>query len=544
MGVLLAAGQIIGGDYRVVAPLSQGGMGSVYVVEQLSTAERRALKLMHPSIAADERSRARFEQEARVSGRIASAHVVKVIQSGVDEALGVPWLCMELLEGEDLGAALRRRGALPAADAAALFEQIGHALAIAHALGIVHRDLKPENLFLATPQTPGVPFTAKVLDFGIAKLVAGAQTTEQVGSPMWMAPEQANGEAITPATDVWAMGLIAFRVLAGKPYWRAANTDETHITRLITEILTGPIVAASARAAELCAAPIPAGFDAWFARCVARDASARFPDAGAARDALLPLLRGQPDIGASALEPTVPLAAVITGRVLPTPPPARRRRLLLAVIAACVVASTAAVALALRRTRAPSTTRRPSGVGTASTAAPLIGDGCMASRRCDDPLRVVCHTLRNRCEPSPVAGELRIDLDGAPARWVGVARAGTADYNERGGRTQITLTFGEGGEHGFGFVVVTLPKEPSVGRVRVAERGLGTATVMVTDNGAVSARYRGGFEAYEGELLITRLDHRLGGIVEATLDARVRGGNAKPPIEGTVVARIRAELPH
>src|SRR5260370_5374972 len=111
--VQLVPGAVFAGDYQIVRPLSQGGMGAVYVAQQLSTSKQRALKLMHPQLVAQEDLRRRFEREARVGAQIESDHVVEVIGAGVDSATGLPWLAMELLPGEDLDAYARRRGALP-----------------------------------------------------------------------------------------------------------------------------------------------------------------------------------------------------------------------------------------------------------------------------------------------------------------------------------------------------------------------------------------------------------------------------------------------
>ena len=322
----LVPGTLFAGDYRVVRPLAEGGMGAVYVVEQLSTSGLRALKVMHGELSADAKSRERFDQEARLGGMIASEHVVKVIQAGVDEATSMPWLCMELLDGEDLATSLERRGALSRAEVATLFEQACHALALAHRVPIVHRDLKPENLFLSRPLGPGVPFSVKILDLGIAKLVhesRGATSTAAMGTPLWMAPEQADtAGAITPATDVWALGLIAFRALTGRHFWSAANVESASVRMVFAEVLTAPIPPASARAAELgVGALLPPGFDAWFAHCVTREPSARFAHAGEVRDALLPLLEGGRAKTGHSLElaATQPLSAGLTA---PLPVPA------------------------------------------------------------------------------------------------------------------------------------------------------------------------------------------------------------------------------
>jgi serine/threonine protein kinase len=291
---LLGAGSVFAGDYRVVGPLSSGGMGAVYVVEQLSTGARRALKLMHPALVSSARLRERFEQEARVSARIPSDHVVAVLAAGVDDASGLPYLVMELLEGRDLASAALEKGSWSALEVREIFEQLCHGLGAAHALGIVHRDIKPENVFLANPRRAGANVTVKILDFGIAKISRDAYRTHTaaVGTPLWMAPEQARDSAeITPATDVWALGLLAFWLCCGVSYFRAASSPEPNMDHLFREILHDEIAPASARAAELGRPGILfRGFDAWFAHAVARNPAERFPDARAALAALLPVL--------------------------------------------------------------------------------------------------------------------------------------------------------------------------------------------------------------------------------------------------------------
>jgi serine/threonine protein kinase len=224
--VQLMPGMVFAGDYEVIRPLAQGGMGAVYVVRQRSTAKQRALKVLHPQFAVDGPSRERFVQEARVAAEIDSDHVTEVVGAGVDPSTNTPWIAMELLDGEELAAHVERVGALSREAVRELIDQLCDALAKAHAKGIVHRDLKPENLFVARARRRGVPFTIKVLDFGIAKAVAdnatAAKVSRTIGSPLWMAPEQAQlGARLTPATDVWALGLIVFYLLTGKYFWRA-----------------------------------------------------------------------------------------------------------------------------------------------------------------------------------------------------------------------------------------------------------------------------------------------------------------------------------
>jgi serine/threonine protein kinase len=267
-------------------------MGTVYVVDQLSTGARRALKVMHPAFFQDPSLRRRFELEARIGARIESDHVVQVIAAGTDEASGTPWLVMELLRGEELGSALQRDPLLPIFTIRHILAQVCHALGAAHQVGIVHRDIKPSNIFLASALRREVPFTVKLLDFGVAKVVAEAEiaSTAAVGTPLWMAPEQAEqGSTITPAADVWALGLLAFQLFAGKLYWRETSS----MGSILREVLLSPIVSASVRAADLGSSRLlPVGFDDWFSRCVQRDPSLRFQNA---RDAWIALAEVLPE---------------------------------------------------------------------------------------------------------------------------------------------------------------------------------------------------------------------------------------------------------
>ena len=291
---VLAPGNVFARDYTIIRRLSEGGMGAVYVVQQLSTGAQRALKLMHPQLVREPRLRQRFEQEARVGARIESEHVVQVLGAGIDEPSGMPWLVMELLSGQDLSQAIEQRGPLPPAEVREIFAQFTHAVAAGHRVGIVHRDLKPENIFLAGAHREGMTQLVKVLDFGIAKVVAEAKATatQALGTPIWMAPEQTEpGRAITPAADVWALGLIAFRMFTGKHFWISANSDEATSTMVLREAVIDPLVSASARAQVYGRAQLlPPGFDGWFARCVVREPQARFGDAGIAREAFTQML--------------------------------------------------------------------------------------------------------------------------------------------------------------------------------------------------------------------------------------------------------------
>lgn len=283
----LVPGTVFARDFRIVRKLGAGGMGALYVAEQLSTGRQRALKLMHPGLVGSPELREKFALEARVGAKIASEHVIEVVAAGVSE--DVPWLAMELLVGEDLEHEIRARGRFEKEDLVAILGQVCHALGAAHEAGIVHRDLKPDNVLLAETRRMNESFTVKLLDFGIAKVVEAARSanTGAVGTPLWMAPEQTERNAeITPGTDVWALGLLAFVMLTGKPFWLSA-ASESGVATILREVVLDPIPSATERARALgVEAFVPRGFDAWFARCVVREPSRRFSNAHEAARAL------------------------------------------------------------------------------------------------------------------------------------------------------------------------------------------------------------------------------------------------------------------
>jgi tRNA A-37 threonylcarbamoyl transferase component Bud32 len=338
-------------DFRILRPLGEGGMGAIYAVEQISTGKHRALKLMLPQLVADAALRKRFEQEARVGALIESEHVVEVVAAGVDASTQMPWIVMELLVGDDLSQLVAQRGALGAAEVLSMFEQLCHAVGAAHRAGVVHRDLKPENIFLAHSKRASGELTVKVLDFGIAKIVADAKTsrTAPVGSPMWMAPEQTDGTKVGPPADIWSLGLIAFHLLTGRYFWSAANGEDTTVTQLLREILFEPIPPASARAEQLQSGfVLPEGFDAWFGRCVARDPAMRFQSAGDLLVSLRTVLSGH--------GPARALAAPIVAAAASTDPGASRvakQRATLGALAVAGVVAAAVVAWTVRPRRLP-----------------------------------------------------------------------------------------------------------------------------------------------------------------------------------------------
>jgi serine/threonine-protein kinase len=267
----------IGGKYRPLRLLGKGGMGTVYEVEHEHTGQRLALKVLTSQPGA---SVERFRREARAASLIKSSHIVRVTDADFATELdGAPFLVMELLEGQDLGGATGDRPT-PPPEVVEWLRQVARALTKAHEAGLVHRDLKPENLFLARGDD-GAP-VVKILDFGIAKMAAEASALTAsdafLGTPGYMAPEQTDsrGPAVTYRADLYTLGLIAFKLLTGRSYWRSGS-----LAQLLAQILAEPMPAASERGA-----PFGPEFDAWFRRACERDPEKRFGSAGEQIEAL------------------------------------------------------------------------------------------------------------------------------------------------------------------------------------------------------------------------------------------------------------------
>jgi serine/threonine-protein kinase len=304
---------VLGARYRVERRLGQGGMGAVYLVRHVRTEERLALKLLHPSIAADTSAVERFRREATAPAQIDSDHVARVVDADVAPELGgAPFLVMEFLRGSDLGHLLAARGRLTPREVVDYLGQAARALDKAHALGIVHRDLKPENLFLA--ERDDGTASLKLVDFGIAKVGAtSAQTAtgQMLGTPLYMAPEQLGGHHVLvgPRTDVWAIGVIAFRLLTGRHYWVADS-----LPQLALMVTTQPMPAPS----TLDPALGPA-FDAWFFRCCARPVEQRFASVGEAVGALAAALGAGGAVTSSVAYAATAMAPAVSVGAAPLP---------------------------------------------------------------------------------------------------------------------------------------------------------------------------------------------------------------------------------
>jgi eukaryotic-like serine/threonine-protein kinase len=214
-------GQIVADRYRLFSLCGRGGMGSVWRASDLLEGRECAVKILHRT--APERMShlaGRFLREAKVATAIDSPNAVRVLDYGVDGEL--PFIVMELLEGETLAATLRRSGRMTAAETFTIVDQVAKALARAHEIGVVHRDLKPANIFLSQ-SSDGTP-VAKVLDFGIAKIVDEetisrdlTETGALLGTPHYMSPEQIDGARyVDLRADLWSLAVIAFECLTGR----------------------------------------------------------------------------------------------------------------------------------------------------------------------------------------------------------------------------------------------------------------------------------------------------------------------------------------
>jgi serine/threonine-protein kinase len=304
----LHEGEVFAGRYRIVRELASGGMGAVYEVIHTVTERRCALKVMLSHTVEREQLRKRFMQESRLAAQIGSEYIVDVLDAGVDDETKAPYLVMELLEGEDLGQRLVRQGPLSREQGVSYLWHVALALDRTHQAGIVHRDLKASNLFL-TRREDGTPLV-KVLDFGVAKVLtfenSAEQRTQTVGTPIYMAPEQFRADGrISPATDIYALGMLAYTLLVGVHYWTEEHERCENPFAFASIAVHGPKEPPVARAAREHVV-LPPAFDTWFARATNRWPQERFGSATAAVVAL-----------AEALEvevPVVPLA-------LPPPPP-------------------------------------------------------------------------------------------------------------------------------------------------------------------------------------------------------------------------------
>ncbi len=213
-------GRTLDDKYLVEEPVGAGGMGAVYRARHLSMDRPVAIKFLHQRFVEDEAARSRFQAEARAAVKLCHPNAVSVTDFG-QTSEGVVYIVMELLEGRTLREILNREAPLETARATSIMLQASDAVSAAHVAGIIHRDLKPSNILVT--QSADQPAVVKVLDFGIATFFADddedapvlAQTNTVIGTPRYMSPEQHNGNELTPAADVYSLGVILYEMLAG-----------------------------------------------------------------------------------------------------------------------------------------------------------------------------------------------------------------------------------------------------------------------------------------------------------------------------------------
>jgi len=217
---LLDPGAVLNGTYKIVRRLFEGGMGDIYEASHVRLGGRYAVKVLRRELTAAHTSAfERFRREAEVTSSLRHPHIVQVVDFNQTET-GAAYFVMELLEGQNLAEHIARQGAFSPADTAIIVEQVAAALAAAHAKRIVHRDLKPENIHLVALPGRKEPFV-KVLDFGISKVLAPTTLTQEailVGTPAYMAPEQARGQSddLDGRTDEFALAAITWEMLSGQ----------------------------------------------------------------------------------------------------------------------------------------------------------------------------------------------------------------------------------------------------------------------------------------------------------------------------------------
>jgi len=372
----LAEGMVVAGRFRLGHMLGRGGMGSVWRAQHLGLEVPCAIKFIEGELAALPEAQARFQREAKAAAQLRSPHVVQILDHGVWD--GVPYIAMELLEGEELGKRLQRVGRLTPQETCSIVGQVCRALSKAHSMGIVHRDLKPENIFLVRDDDREI---AKVLDFGIAKSrsqdLGGSSNTKtgaMLGTPYYMSPEQAQGtKQVDLRTDLWALAVICFQALTGRlPF------DSEALGDLLVKIIVHPLPIASQYG------QVPIGFDAWWAKAAARDPAERFQNAKDFSDSLalvcgvsqvsgivnLPALARAP----AATPRSVGTASPLSRSVLPGVPTARSRALVAGGIAIAGVLTLGVGGFAVWRFAAPGASSAGASSAGAPKAASAPGD--------------------------------------------------------------------------------------------------------------------------------------------------------------------------
>ncbi|MFT5222257.1 MAG: serine/threonine protein kinase, partial [Glaciecola sp.] len=255
------------GRYTYLAELGRGGMATVHRARDEVLGREVAIKVLHSHLASDPAFRARFLREAQAAAALSHPNVVAI--HDLDDHDGRAQLIMEVVDGPSLSEVLATRGRLAPGEVLALLGPAAAGLAAAHEAGLVHRDVKPGNILIA------LDGTVKVGDFGLARAAASSEHTfgsdTLVGSPHYFAPESVDGQPLGPTADVYALGVVAFEALTGRPPFAGDSAMATalqHTTRTVPP--PSSIVAG-----------LPASIDAVIQKATSRDPDARYPDAAA-----------------------------------------------------------------------------------------------------------------------------------------------------------------------------------------------------------------------------------------------------------------------
>ncbi|MGE0548029.1 MAG: serine/threonine protein kinase [Kofleriaceae bacterium] len=306
-------GEILGGRYRLIKKLGEGGMGEVYAAEHQHIEKRYAIKLLRPEIVSNKDAVKRFYQEARSSSSIGHRNIIAIDDFG-ELPDGRLYMCMELLEGAPLNELITQPQTLDRL--LNILIQTGHGLAAAHAKNIVHRDMKPENIFVTVgPNREDIP---KLLDFGIAKVSGNdgqnnlTRTGTIFGTPFYMAPEQALGNPVDARTDIYAMGVIMYEVFAGSLPFQGESFMGILTQHITTE--PEPVAQRAAKAGR----QLPPALADIVTRCMQKNPAHRFATMDELVNALVQIYRGVAGPGMSTYMEAFPVS---TSHPVSTPPP-------------------------------------------------------------------------------------------------------------------------------------------------------------------------------------------------------------------------------
>jgi serine/threonine protein kinase len=286
-------GETINGRYQISRFMARGGMGEVYEAWDILLREKVALKTIVCTSLDDAKLFARIRSEVQLARRVTHPNVCRILEFGLhhrnprDSGEAIPYFTMELLAGETLAGFRSRRGIVPESEAIPIVLQVLDGLSAIHDAGIVHRDLKPENVFVIPVETGRL--RAVVTDFGLARLLDTHDSGQSsfnslVGTPAYMAPEQAAGSAASVSWDVYALGVMLFEILTGRLPFEGPTAVALALARL--QRVAPTMSSMNSQVGEQ--------LEKVVARCLHRDPKQRYPDVESLRAALLTLGRAVP----------------------------------------------------------------------------------------------------------------------------------------------------------------------------------------------------------------------------------------------------------